>query len=552
MAVPFGTAFLYTFFMLKKENIHQDYTTYSAGYQLSLTMDIQVYIAPHDPVRLLNQLLEGLDYKKLLSTYSDQGRNSVVPPVIMFKILVYAYMNRAFSSREIQRLCQRDIHFIWLLNGYPAPSHHTINRFRKHHLSDGVMEDLFDQWIERLHALDEIHFKNLFIDGTKIEANANRYSFVWLKSVTKNESKLHTKIEKLLQQINEMYLTTYQFNSTQPLDVLESCLMNLKQRVIEQSIEFVSGKGKRKTVLQRQVETLEDYIEKQNMYLTYQERIGEHRSSCSKTDVDATFMRMKDDHMKNGQLKPGYNVQIGVEAEYIVHVGIFSSANDVTTLIPFLTSMESRLSNTFERVIADAGYESEENYAYLKENHQKVFIKPLNYEASKTRKYKAQLGKRENMAYDELTDTYTCANGRVLKPIEVKSRESRTGYRKEVTIYECETCQDCPLRSKCTKAKEGNHKRIEVSKKMLSLRTESLENIQSEEGIILRKNRSIQVEGAFGVLKQDYGFRKFLTRGKVHVTVEMLLLCFGYNVQKLHNKIQNNRCGQQLHTQKVA
>ena len=349
-----------------------------------------------------------------------------------------------------------------------------------------------------------------------------------------------------------MYLTTYQFNSTQPLDGLESCLMNLKQRVIEQSIEFVYGKGKRKTVLQRQVETLEDYIEKQNMYLTYQEMIGEHRSSCSKTDVDATFMRMKDDHMKNGQLKPGYNVQIGVEAEYIVHVGIFSSANDVTTLIPFLTSMESRLSNTFERVIADAGYESEENYAYLKENHQKVFIKPLNYEASKTRKYKAQLGKRENMAYDELTDTYTCANGRVLKPIEVKSRESRTGYRKEVTIYECETCQDCPLRSKCTKAKEGNHKRIEVSKKMLSLRTESLENIQSEEGIILRKNRSIQVEGAFGVLKQDYGFRKFLTRGKVHVTVEMLLLCFGYNVQKLHNKIQSNRCGQQLHTQKVA
>ena len=247
---------LYTFFMLKKENIHQDYTTYSAGYQLSLTMDIQVYTAPHDPVRLLNQLLEGLDYKKLLSTYSDKGRNSVVPPVIMFKILVYAYMNRAFSSREIQRLCQRDIHFIWLLNGYPAPSHHTINRFRKHHLSDGVMEDLFDQWIERLHALDEIHFKNLFIDGTKIEANANRYSFVWLKSVTKNESKLHTKIEKLLQQINEMYLTTYQFNSTQPLDVLESCLMNLKQRVIEQSIEFVSGKGKRKTVLQRQVEAL--------------------------------------------------------------------------------------------------------------------------------------------------------------------------------------------------------------------------------------------------------------------------------------------------------
>ena len=222
------------------------------------------------------------------------------------------------------------------------------------------------------------------------------------------------------------------------------------------------------------------------------------------------------------------------------------------TLIPFLDSLKGRLSRTFKQIIADAGYESEENYTYLKENHQKGFIKPLNYETLKTRKYKAQLGKRENMAYDELNDTYTCANGRTLKPIEVKIRESQTGYRKEVTIYECETCQDCPLRLKCTKAKEGNSRRLEVSKKMLWLRTESLKNIQSEEGILLRKNRSIQVEGAFGVLKQDYGFRKFLTRGKIQVTVELLLLCFGYNVQKLHKKIQSNRCGQQLHPGKVA
>ena len=175
-------------------------------------------------------------------------------------------------------------------------------------------------------------------------------------------------------------------------------------------------------------------------------------------------------------------------------MGVFQSANDVPTLIPFLDSLKGRLSRTFKQIIADAGYESEENYTYLKENHQKGFIKPLNYETLKTRKYKAQLGKRENMAYDELNDTYTCANGRTLKPIEVKIRESQTGYRKEVTIYECETCQECPLRLKCTKAKEGNSKRLEVSKKMLWLRTESLKNIQSEEGILLRKNRSIQVE----------------------------------------------------------
>ena len=193
-------------------------------------MDIQIYIPKNDPVRLLNQLLEGLNYTRLLSTYSDKGRKSAVPPIILFQILVYAYMNRTFSSREIEKLCQRDLHFIWLLRGYPAPSHHTINRFRKDRLINGVMEDLFDQIVERLHDLGEIEFKNLFIDGTKIEANANRYSFVWLKSVTKNEAKLHVKIERFIQELNEMYLTNYQFNPNHPLSSLETCLADLNKR----------------------------------------------------------------------------------------------------------------------------------------------------------------------------------------------------------------------------------------------------------------------------------------------------------------------------------
>ena len=535
-----------------KEDIQQDYTYFSSGYQLSLNMDIQIYIPKNDPVRLLNQLLEGLNYTRLLSTYSDKGRKSAVPPIILFQILVYAYMNRTFSSREIEKLCQRDLHFIWLLRGYPTPSHHTINRFRKDRLINGVMEDLFDQIVERLHDLGEIEFKNLFIDGTKIEANANRYSFVWLKSVTKNESKLHVKIEQLIQELNEMYLTNYEFKTSHPLSSLETCLADLNKRAKQQSLVFVYGKGKKKTLLQRQIEALNDYLEKQRRYLVYKETIGTHRSSCSKTDVDATFMRMKEDHMKNGQLKPAYNVQLGVEAEYIVGVGIFHSTTDVTTLVPFLTSMEARLSKKYEQIIADAGYESEENYAYLKTKHQKVFIKPTNYEQIRTRTFKAQIGKRENMTYDQASDTYTCAANQTLHPVEVKVRETKTRYRRAVTIYESEDCTNCAFRLKCTKAKGGKPKRLEVSKQMNVLREESLKNIQSDEGIVLRKNRSIQVEGAFGVLKQDYGFRRFLTRGKPHVLVEMLLLCLGYNVHKLHHKIQQNRCGQQLHTQKVA
>lgn len=222
------------------------------------------------------------------------------------------------------------------------------------------------------------------------------------------------------------------------------------------------------------------------------------------------------------------------------------------TLVPFLEDLNSRFTRQFEQIIADAGYESEENYAYLKKMGQKAFIKPAHYEQAKTRKYKSQMGQRENMTYDEEIDTYTCANEKLLKPIETKIRKSKSGYEREVTIYEGEDCNDCPLRAKCTRAKLGNNKRLEVSKKMIKYRAESETTIKSEEGIILRKNRSIQVEGAFGVLKQDYGFRKFLSRGKLMILIELLLLCMGYNIQKLHNKIQGKRLGHQLHSEYVV
>ena len=192
----------------------------------------------------------------------------------------------------------------------------------------------------------------------KIEANANRYSFIWLKSVTKNEAKLQVKIEKLLQQVNDSYLTSYSFDVKNPLPVLEACLLNLKEKVIEQSLEFVYGKGKRKTELQRQIETLEAFIEKQIIYLDYQKMIGSTRSSCSKNRSGCHLHANERRSHENGQLKPGYNVQIGVEAEYIVGVGVFQSANDVPTLIPFLDSLKGRLSRTFKQIIADAGYES--------------------------------------------------------------------------------------------------------------------------------------------------------------------------------------------------
>lgn len=534
--------------MRLKKSYSKDYTKINGYYQLSIPFNLEILIPEDDSVRLLSHILEGLNYEKLYRAYSSKGRKSAVLPRIMYKVLTYAYMNGIYSSRKIESACKRDINFMWLLEGENAPDHATIARFRKTFLQEAV-EDLFYQLVQYLHSQGEINFENLFVDGTKIESCANKYSFVWKKAVNKNEAKMFDKITSSLSLLNTAYSTEFMVSKDSIASDLATILDFLEEIRVKNNIEFCSGIGKKKTQLQRYTEEFSDYRLRQEKYDIHN-GLFDGRNSYSKTDTDATFMHMKDDHMRNAQLKPGYNVQIGVESEYITGVGIYSDRSDVNTLIPFLESLAKNTGSTYTNIIADSGYESEENYLYLEEKKQKYYIKPQSYELWKRKSFKNDISKRENMAYDEEKDEYTCKNAKKLRYIGKTYKKSRSGYVSEVSLYECEDCTNCNLKEKCTKAL-GN-KRLQVSKKYIEKRQISFKNISSEKGILLRINRSIQVEGAFGVLKSDYGFNRFLTRGKQNVKTEFLLLCFGFNVNKLHNKIQNERIGQDLHIIKTA
>lgn len=541
---------MYNSSMSKTKIIPKNYINNEVYFQLSLPMDLGDLIQADDSVRLLSKILEGLDYRNLMQAYSHKGRSPAVTPKNMFKILIYAYMNRIFSSRDIEKHCKRDINFMWLLNREKAPDHNTIARFRTGRLS-GVLDDLFYQFIFKLEELGELDFTNIFIDGTKIEANANKYTFVWRKTISKNEVKLLSKIKELITALVKEYnidIITIDEN-TDKIEVLNNLISYLNSKKEEENIEFVKGRGKRKHKVQKFLEKATEYLNRQKKYLDYNSKFN-GRNSFSKTDVDATFMRMKDDHMRNAQLKPGYNVQIGVESEYIVGVDAFSERSDQLTLKPFLEKLNENLPQKYKNIVADAGYESEENYVFLDKTKQKPYIKPQAYESMKSRSFKKNLGKRENMNYNQDKDEYTCFNKRILKFIRTKTRKSKSGYESLVRIYECENCTDCEYKSKCTKAK-GN-KQLHVSPLFVEKRKASLENITTPEGIDLRINRSVQVEGAFGVLKEDYRFRRFLTRGKVNIKNELLLLCLGYNLNKLHSKIQSDRCGVTFHKKAAA
>ena len=508
------------------------FKTYERHGQLVLVINNEILLPENAPVRLTSAQLEGLDYTNLYRTYSAKGRKSKVDPRVLFKVIVYGYQCGIYSSRQLEEACRYRVDFMWLLEEYPAPDHTTISRFRTGRCAE-VIEDLFYQYVNLLEQQGETDHEVVFVDGTKMESCAGRYTFCWRGSVEKHLTKVCEKV------LAATGLTS--------LNALQEYLNQQKKY-----IAFVFGKGSRKSKEQRQWEALDDLRQKWENYEKSLEIMGESRNSYSKTDPDATFMRMKDDHMRNGQLKPAYNVQIAVNSEYITGVDVFSNRTDFGTLVPFLKHLNSKHKRKYAEVTADAGYESLENYLYLEENGQISFIKPSNYDAKKRKQFKAQIGRIDNMAYNEMDDCFTCAQGKKLL-LRRKCTELVHGQFVTTTWYRCEDCRNCPQRHACCKAKDADKpKEVILKKTFWELRSKSQENITTEHGIYLRMCRSIQVEGAFALLKTDFGFRRFLTRGKANVRTEMFFLAMAFNLKKLWMKRENGRLKTHLSEIRVA
>ena len=539
--------------MLLHNKLQKDYTLNQSGYQLKLPLELETIIPKNDSVRLLSQFVEEMDLTDLYSTYD---RINSLSPRTLLKIVLYSYMNGDYSFRSMELNCKRDINFMFLLEGHSAPDHATLARFRSIHFAP-CSKRILAEVSNILFDLGEISGETIFIDGTKIEANANKYTFVWKKAVTKNQAKLLIKLADFVAECEQLYDIKIVYGNVIKIKHLKRLRKKLYALKNAGNITFVHGIGKRKTPLQKSIEALEEALSKLKEY-TQKIHICGERNSYSKTDNDATFMRMKEDAMGNGQLKPAFNLQHGVDSEYITWLTIGPQPTDTTTLIPFLKDAEQHLKFKYKNITADAGYESEENYLFLEANNQIAFIKPANYEISKTRKYKNDIGKIENMEYDKISDFYTCKNNRKLTVSHIRHNKTKTGYVSEKTIYTCENCNDCSYKSDCIK---GNNcktplgertKVLQVAKTFIKHRKEDLERIISDEGVLYRMNRSIQAEGSFGDIKQDIQFRRYLSKGTANVLAESTLLAIARNINKLHNKIQNGKTGTHLFPLKSA
>jgi len=483
-------------------------------------------IAPNHPVRLVNEVVDNLEISNLIAQYKGGGTSSFHPRM-MLKVLFYSYLSNIYSCRKIERALQENIHFMWL-SGCSTPDFRTINYFRGKRLQDEIHK-LFAEVVRLLQELNYVSLDIQYIDGTKIEAAANKYTFVWRGSVEKNKEKLERKIKSVIQDIEDQTKeddkTILQDNSPQAIDskLIKEKLSQLNARLKE------SDKKAKKKLAELQQEYLPRLEKYENQLDTF-----ENRNSYSKTDTDATFMRMKEDHMKNGQLKPAYNPQISTENQFITHYSIHRTPGDTTTLKHHLESFEQLHNKQSKTVVADAGYGSEENYEFLEKNDIEAFVKYNYFHMEQKRKFKNNIFLPQNLYYNSEQDYFVCPMGQHLTKKGVGTRISDNGYKSNVSYYQAVNCNGCPFRGQCHKAK-GN-RTLEVNFRLKELKEKAKELLMSEEGLYHRSRRPIEPEAVFGQLKSNNKFNRFTLRGLSKVNIEFGLMAIGHNLRKLAAK----------------
>lgn len=516
---------------MKKDGVV--YKEYNQGQRMLLPPSLEELIPDKHLVRVIDQVVEEMDLEPIYQTYKGGGTSSYHPKMLM-KIIIYAYATRVYSGRQIAKQIRENIPFMWLSGGN-QPDFRTINRFRGEKLK-GKIQEIFAEVLEYLIEAKYIRFEQYFVDGTKIEANANKYSFVWKKSTNKYKQQLQEKVAELFEKIDEINQEEerdYGDDDLEELgensDVSSEDLKKLADRMSEKLIENPENKQiKKKLKILRN-----DFIPRMEKYEQY-EKTFNGRNSFSKTDQEATFMRMKDDHMRNRSLKPGYNVQIGTEEQFVLGFSIHQNPTDSPTLINHMKQVEENFGKLPKIWIADAGYGSEENYQALEDKEIEAYVKYNTFfqETRKRRKPKeTEKYYARNFTYDEIKDCFYCPENKELVYEKTVTKRTDNGYKTERRIYYCHDCEGCPVRDRCTKAKYG--RQVNYSPRLTAFRKKAFEKLTSQIGKELSSKRMAEPEAVFGLLKGNKHFKRFHLRGLKKVEVEWGLLCIAHNMQKI-------------------
>ncbi|HBE8250318.1 TPA: IS1182-like element ISSau3 family transposase [Staphylococcus aureus] len=510
--------------------------------QLTLPIETSVRIPQNDISRYVNEIVETIPDSEFDEFRHHRGATSYHPKM-MLKIILYAYTQSVFSGRRIEKLLHDSIRMMWLAQNQ-TPSYKTINRFRVNPNTDALIEFLFIQFHSQCLKQNLIDDNSIFIDGTKVEANANRYTFVWKKSIQNHESKLNENSKALYRDlVEEKIIPEIKEDGDSDLTIEEIDLIGSHlDKEIEDLNHSIQNKDctqirkqtrKKRTEIKKFKKKFEDYSERKSKY-EEQKSILKDRNSFSKTDHDATFMRMKEDHMKNGQLKPGYNLQIATNSQFVLSYDLFQNPTDTRTLIPFLTMIQNTFGYLPEYIVADAGYGSEQNYMAIIDDFNKtplitygMFIK------DKTRKFKSDIFNTQNWKYDELNDEFICPNNKRIGFKRYAYRNDRYGFKRDFKLYECDDCSACSLRQQCIKPNSKSNKKIMKNYNWDYFKAQINQKLSEPKTKKIYSQRKIDVEPVFGFMKAILGFTRMSVRGINKVKRELGFVLMALNIRKI-------------------
>lgn len=500
--------------------------------QMTLSISLDYKPKENHPARFINDLVESLTINEVYSS----SRPREYDLRAMLKLILFAYSRSVVTSRKIEEFAEENIVARWLTQ-YQVPSYRTICRFRISKEIEFLLNDSLTNLTNILKQnglIDEVSF----IDGTKILADANKFSFVWKKNTIRFEEMNKAQIQNLLSEINEVRKGIVENPSDLSDDALEEVqtklelyLEDLNEKIEENPKVSPNPDKQERRKLESCSRKLDERINKKSEHEKQMDTF-EKRNSYSKSDKDATFMRIKEDPMLNGQLKPAYNVQIATNNQFITGVGLFQNPTDTRTLVPFIKQLEEN-GTLGDMIVADAGYGSESNYQYLEDNYKEYIIPYSTMLKENTKKWKSDEKKVMNWNYYESEDFYMNPQNVRFNFNAYRIRTDKYGFKRYFKEYIAEIFDDNHNRIPQAFTLGGNRKRILINPSLEYFKASMRDKLSNSQGADIYARRKIDVESVFGNMKACLGFNRFHVRGLDKVKKEMMIVVMALNIRKL-------------------
>jgi transposase len=520
---------------MAKINTSLVFKQYNQNQSLLLPPSLSELIEEKHLVRVVNQVVESMDMSDLLNLYQGGG-TSAYHPRMLLKVLLYGYCVKIYTGRKIAKALRQDIPFMWL-SGMSRPDFRTINNFRSSKAKQ-VIEILFKEMLEFLMEQGYIKMENYFCDGSTFTADGNKHKMIWKKNAERYHLGVQQKCQELFQQIEELNAAEdkqYNDNDLEETGNTSKITAEAISKQVSKLNETIRNVADKKT--KRKAQSLKNKLHQTSAKIDKYEKqlrtAGKH-SGYNQTDTDASAMMMKN----KVEILPAYNVMAGCEDQFITGVSVHQNPNDGVCFEEHLQQVACQQPVQPERIIADSIFGTEQNYELLDKLEVENYLKFPAFHAEEKKNYKDHVYLKENFHYDTLTDTYKCPNGQLLEfQRTVISINKRTGYKSFIREYESRNCDGCPFYEHCCKSQKGANRIIQINEKLEKYRQQARENLRTEKGFQLRKQRSIEIESCFGDIKHNMEFRRFHLRGLKKVKTEITLVAMAHNLKKVCLKV---------------